>query len=194
MGATSVKRLARLGMVPSVPGMWALDMNSAEDKIVNNTRCAPLLRCAALRCGVVWCGVVRAAAVVWCALLLWCGARCWCCALGWAPRWDGTRSAAGGGGGSARPGCLHRRWSGRPLMRRGRLLTLPAALPARREVVPGMVLTGMELSEVDGSPRMGPTFGAMFVSGQKAAHCALASLRRQQALEKAQAEKQAVAA
>lgn len=38
MGATSVKRLARLGMVPSVPGMYALDMNSAEDKIVNNTR------------------------------------------------------------------------------------------------------------------------------------------------------------
>lgn len=97
MGATSVKRLARLGMVPSVPGMYALDMNTAEDKIVNNTR----------------------------------------------------------------------------------------------EVVPGMVLTGMELSEVDGSPRMGPTFGAMFVSGQKAAHCALASLRRQQAVEKA-AEKQAV--
>jgi thiamine thiazole synthase len=57
-----------------------------------------------------------------------------------------------------------------------------------------MVLTGMELSEVDGSPRMGPTFGAMFVSGQKAAHCALASLRALQALEKAQGEKQAVSA
>lgn len=50
-----------------------------------------------------------------------------------------------------------------------------------REVVPGMVLCGMELSEVDGSPRMGPTFGAMFVSGQKAAHVALAALRRKQA-------------
>jgi len=50
-----------------------------------------------------------------------------------------------------------------------------------REVVPGMVLCGMELSEVDGSPRMGPTFGAMFVSGQKAAHVALATLRRKQA-------------
>lgn len=44
-----------------------------------------------------------------------------------------------------------------------------------------MVLCGMELSEVDGSPRMGPTFGAMFVSGRKAAHVALAALRRQQA-------------
>jgi thiamine thiazole synthase len=50
-----------------------------------------------------------------------------------------------------------------------------------REVVPGMVLCGMELSEVDGSPRMGPTFGAMFVSGQKAAHVALAALRKKQA-------------
>ncbi|WIA36294.1 hypothetical protein OEZ86_007619 [Tetradesmus obliquus] len=87
MGAHSVKRLAKLGMVPDVPGMAALDMNSAEDRIVNNTR----------------------------------------------------------------------------------------------EVVPGMVLCGMELSEVDGSPRMGPTFGAMFVSGQKAAHVALAALRKRQA-------------
>jgi len=88
MGASSVKRLAALGMVPSVPGMAALDMNSAEDKIVNNTR----------------------------------------------------------------------------------------------EVVPGMILCGMELSEVDGSPRMGPTFGAMFVSGQKAAHVALAAYKKRQAV------------
>lgn len=93
MGATSVKRLASLGMLPSVRGMGALDMNTAEDAIVGNTR----------------------------------------------------------------------------------------------EVVPGMVLCGMELAEVDGSPRMGPTFGAMFISGQKAAHVALAVLRRKQA-------KQAVAA
>lgn len=95
-----VKRLASLGMVPEVPGMAALDMNSAEDKIVNNTR----------------------------------------------------------------------------------------------EVVPGMVLAGMELSEVDGSPRMGPTFGAMFISGQKAAHVALNVLKKKQAQKAAAAAKAAAPA
>eukprot|EP00208_Stichococcus_sp_RCC1054_P002585 CAMPEP_0206146340 /NCGR_PEP_ID=MMETSP1473-20131121/30053_1 /ASSEMBLY_ACC=CAM_ASM_001109 /TAXON_ID=1461547 /ORGANISM="Stichococcus sp, Strain RCC1054" /LENGTH=357 /DNA_ID=CAMNT_0053542851 /DNA_START=57 /DNA_END=1130 /DNA_ORIENTATION=+ len=85
MGASGVKRLQRLGMIPQVPGMSALDMNAAEDLVVANTR----------------------------------------------------------------------------------------------ELVPGMVVCGMEVAEYSGAPRMGPTFGAMFVSGLKAAHCAMASLERQ---------------
>ncbi|KFM24829.1 Thiamine thiazole synthase, chloroplastic [Auxenochlorella protothecoides] len=85
MGASGVKRLAKLGMIEKAPGMGALDMNTAEDAVVDRTR----------------------------------------------------------------------------------------------EIVPGMVICGMEVAELDGCPRMGPTFGAMFISGLKAAHCALASLRRQ---------------
>lgn len=33
-----VKRLQKLGMVTGVPGMAALDMNTAEDAVVRNTR------------------------------------------------------------------------------------------------------------------------------------------------------------
>lgn len=42
-----------------------------------------------------------------------------------------------------------------------------------REVVPGLIIGGMELSELDGANRMGPTFGAMCLSGVKAAEEAL---------------------
>lgn len=94
MGASGVKRLQRLGMIPAVPGMSALDMNAAEDAIVAGTR----------------------------------------------------------------------------------------------ELVPGMVVCGMEVAEHSGAPRMGPTFGAMFISGLKAAHCAIESLERQkgESVDKAQ--------
>lgn len=44
-----------------------------------------------------------------------------------------------------------------------------AIVKRTREVVPGLVVGGMELSEVDGANRMGPTFGAMALSGVKAA-------------------------
>ena len=37
-GASGVKRLQSLGLVERIPGMGALDMNTAEDAIVNNTR------------------------------------------------------------------------------------------------------------------------------------------------------------
>ncbi|GFS29196.1 thiazole biosynthetic enzyme, chloroplast [Actinidia rufa] len=88
-GATGVKRLKSIGMIDSVPGMKALDMNTAEDAIVRLTR----------------------------------------------------------------------------------------------EIVPGMIVTGMEVAEIDGAPRMGPTFGAMMISGQKAAHLALQSLGLPNALD-----------
>jgi len=88
-GATGVKRLKSIGMIDHVPGMKALDMNTAEDAIVRLTR----------------------------------------------------------------------------------------------EVVPGMIVTGMEVAEIDGAPRMGPTFGAMMISGQKAAHLALKALGRNNAID-----------
>jgi len=48
-----------------------------------------------------------------------------------------------------------------------------AIVKRTREVVPGLIVGGMELSEVDGANRMGPTFGAMALSGVKAAEEAL---------------------
>ncbi|KII90613.1 hypothetical protein PLICRDRAFT_538929 [Plicaturopsis crispa FD-325 SS-3] len=52
----------------------------------------------------------------------------------------------------------------------------PAIVNGTREVAPGLIMTGMELSEHDGSNRMGPTFGAMMASGIKAAREAIRSL------------------
>ncbi|GAB5591525.1 thiamine metabolism-related protein [Umbelopsis nana] len=42
-----------------------------------------------------------------------------------------------------------------------------------REVFPGLIIGGMELSELDGANRMGPCFSSMLVSGEKAAYAAL---------------------
>eukprot|EP00126_Sphaerothecum_destruens_P013216 Sdes_comp22615_c0_seq1m21043 len=44
-----------------------------------------------------------------------------------------------------------------------------AIVSGTREIVPGLIITGMEVAEVDGTPRMGPTFGGVLWSGQRAA-------------------------
>ncbi|KAK4693566.1 cysteine-dependent adenosine diphosphate thiazole synthase, partial [Lecanoromycetidae sp. Uapishka_2] len=56
-----------------------------------------------------------------------------------------------------------------------------AIVKRTREVVPGLIVGGMELSEVDGANRMGPTFGAMALSGVKAAEEALKVFERRKA-------------
>lgn len=56
----------------------------------------------------------------------------------------------------------------------------PAIVNNTREVAPGLIMTGMELSEHDGSNRMGPTFGAMIASGIKAAKEAIRALENSQ--------------
>ncbi|CAK1367181.1 Thiamine thiazole synthase [Cercospora beticola] len=61
-----------------------------------------------------------------------------------------------------------------------------AIVKGTREIVPGLIIGGMELSEVDGANRMGPTFGAMALSGVKAAEEALKvfDVRREERADK----------
>lgn len=47
-----------------------------------------------------------------------------------------------------------------------------------QEIYPGLVCTGMAANAVFGSPRMGPIFGGMFLSGQRAAEVATEIIKR----------------
>ena len=53
-----------------------------------------------------------------------------------------------------------------------------AVVTGTREVIPGMVVTGMEVAELDGLPRMGPTFGGVLLSGKRAASVCAQKLKQ----------------
>lgn len=78
------------------------------------------------------------------------------------------------------------------LNQRGRCATVPGngamwvarseamVVEQTREVYPNCFITGLAVAAVDGSPRMGPAFGAMLLSGRRAAHLVCQKLKGNQ--------------
>lgn len=51
-----------------------------------------------------------------------------------------------------------------------------AVIAGTGEVYPGLIICGMSVSQFNGTPRMGPIFGGMLISGSKAAELAISKL------------------